>query len=230
MFSDVVIVVSKEDERIGQKMWFLKNKIRYIPLAIGEPEFHTHGDAAKILPHPLDANPRVVSIAELAANKGIRYAIEAIAQLKDRGCDVSYYIIGDGEERERLAALAHGLQIANRVHFLGFVPDAARSLKAFDIYLLSSIKEGMPYVLLEAAAAGLSIVSTTVVDESFFESVPTAYAVRPADPAAIAEAITAILRPQSEKPLPLRTSLDSMLEKTVACYTTAPTISVSSRA
>ena len=57
---------------------------------------------------------------------------------------------------------AQELKVDDHVHFLGFLENAANYLKAFDIFLLPSIKEGLPYVLLEAAQADIAVVASNV--------------------------------------------------------------------
>lgn len=230
LLSDVVIVVSKEDERIGKAMWGLHNKIYYVPLGITIPEFVPRDQASLILTPWIDERQRIVTIAELTPNKGIRFGLEAMMLLKEYKTDISYFIIGDGEERDRLIAQTEAMQISDRVHFLGFVPDAGRYLQAFDIFLLPSIKEGMPYVLLEAGMAGLPIVSTNVVDPMFFKLSPNIIPVDPAHPQALADAILKVLHPKTRPVPPLTSSLSDMVDTTIELYTTAPTISVSSRA
>jgi len=93
----------------------------------------------------------------------------------------------------------YGLQ--KRVKLFGFLP-ASETLKGFDEFALPSIKEGLPYVLLEARFAGLPIVANRV------------------------GGVGEILDAQDLREF----SLDRMIEQTTRLYTTAPTISVSSRA
>ncbi len=181
-----VIVISKKDEEIGKKMWLVGRRARYIPLAIEPPAFLTREKSSFILSLNTSA-PRIITIAELTPNKGIRYAIEAVAILKERGTCVEYFIMGDGEERVALQCKAKECGVADRVHFLGFVPDAATYLKAFDIFLLPSLKEGAPYVLLEAAEAGLPIIATAAVDAA-----PHITRVAPANAMAIANTIACV--------------------------------------
>jgi glycosyltransferase involved in cell wall biosynthesis len=208
LLSHAVIVVSHEDEVLGRSMWGLKQKIAYIPLGIETPDFFSREDASAILPTPIPVWPRIVTNAELTANKGIRYALEAIALLKKQNIDVSYYLISDGEDREKLAALTKELALSDRVHFLGFVLDAARYLKTFDIFLLPSVKEGMPYVLLEATAAGLPIITTTAVPGGTVEL---------RNPRALADAIEHTIG-TSHRAITLAQPLNSMLEKTTTLY------------
>ncbi len=220
LLSNSVIVVSKEDESIGKRMALVGRKIHYIPIGIEPPKFLSRDEASTSLSITA-AVPRIVTIAELTLNKGVRYAIDAIAILKSRGIEVSYFIISDGEERAKLEALAHERNVSDRVHFLGFVQDVARCLKAFDVFLLPSIKEGMPYVLLEAAAANLPIITTNVVNPDVVDRYENIRAVPPANPEALAEALIDVMRERSETELfPSRNhfSLSDMLKKTTNLY------------
>ncbi len=168
-----VIVVSKRDETQGQHMWLVAKKITYVPIGIEPRYLHPRDDAWEFvrshvtLPPAASKWPRIVSIAELTRNKGLRYSIEAIALLKKTGMDALYVVIGDGEERGRLEQLAEKLEVSDRIVFAGFISDAALFLKAFDLFVLPSVKEGMPYVLLEAASAGLPVVTTDAVNPEF---------------------------------------------------------------
>lgn len=203
--SHVVIVVSKSDEAQGKKMRWIAEKVRYIPIGIEPAAYLSPDEARASLPIYGFTKPiySMVTIAELTKNKGIRYAIEAIGELKRRGVEMSYYVIGSGELRSELEDLVREEDVTDRVHFLGFIENAARYLRAFDVFLLPSIKEGMPYVLLEAAAASLPIVTTTVVNPAFIESYSRTKAVPAADPEALAAALVETMRERMEKePLP----------------------------
>lgn len=100
----------------------------------------------------------VGTIAELTANKGIDILIEAFAHTESG----HLVVIGEGEERRALEARIKRLKLEKRVHLLGFISDAATLLRAFDIFVLASRKEGFPYVLLEAGFAGVPVIASTV--------------------------------------------------------------------
>jgi len=220
LLSHAVIVVSKSDEVPVRHMKKMREKIHYIPIGIQPPELLPRDEASAFFSLSTTA-PRIGTIAELTPNKGLRYAIEAVAILKEQRVDVSYCIIGDGEGRERLQALAREFEVADRVSFAGFIPDASKYLRAFDVFLLPSIKEGMPYVLLEAAAAGLPIVTTNIVNPEFVEHTKSVRAVVSADPQAIAEAIIKTIGEKSEGQLLLAQNhfpLSEMIPKTTALY------------
>lgn len=215
--SNATIVVSKTDEVLGKRMWLVGKKTRYIPLGIEAPQFLSRDEASTRLSLVEVKPPRIVTIAELTPNKGVRCAIEAIALLKKCGVDVSYFIIGEGEERKKLEKLAKEKDVTDRVQFLGFVPEAGKYLKAFDIFLLPSVKEGMPYVLLEAAAAGLPIVATDVVKEEASD-LPNINFVPSQSASALADAIEKFLNNMPAQKSSSARSLSTMLEKTIALY------------
>lgn len=211
LLSHATIVVSKRDEEIGKKMWFVGKKIHYIPLGIEPPVFLPRDEAARAL-SIATLSPRIVTIAELTLNKGIRYAIEAIVELKKRGINVEYFIVGDGELRSSLEQQVKTAGVADRVHFLGFVESAENYLKAFDLFLLPSIKEGTPYVLLEAEAADLLIVATSVIDGSFLTTL-----IVPADSHMLADAIHLTLKGRRTR-AKFHSSLADMVKQTTVLY------------
>ncbi len=198
LLSTHVIVVSRTDESIGNRMPWVRKKIIHIPLGrenlnLAAPQ-EGFREMFGQLPAPMitQKTVRIVSIAELTKNKGLRYGIEAVAELTRRGLDCIYVIASDGEDRDTLTTLAHEHGVADRVFFPGFIPDAARYLSGFDVYLLPSIKEGMPYVLIEASLAGLQIVATSVIDQEFADALGRTTLVPPHNSLALADAIEGI--------------------------------------
>lgn len=109
-------------------------------------------------------NPQVLTIGaigELHKNKGFEYLISGFATLT-QSLPVRLVIVGGGEERATLETLVASLGLSEKVFLVGAKENASELLSAFDIYTLSSIKEGLPYVLLEAGSAGIPIISTDV--------------------------------------------------------------------
>lgn len=100
----------------------------------------------------------VLSAGHLVENKGHHLAIEAIAGLPE----ARLLIAGDGPELGRLEALARSLGVADRVSFLGLVPNESMPelYSAADALVLMSRNEGMPNVVLEALACGCRVLST----------------------------------------------------------------------
>ncbi|HET8575112.1 MAG TPA: glycosyltransferase family 4 protein [Candidatus Paceibacterota bacterium] len=102
------------------------------------------------------------SVAELHPNKNLALAVRAVVEIIRNGAKTALVVIGEGEERARLEALAAELRVQDHVFFPGKVEFAHRYLKAFDVFVLPSKKEGLPYVLLEAGVAGLPMVASGV--------------------------------------------------------------------
>jgi len=224
--SHSVIVVSKTDERLARRMWGITKKVHYVPL--GRAPFDTlpPSDAFRAMfgslkPANLKSSTlRLVTIGELTSNKNIRAAIDAVATLSEREIDAVYVVAGEGEERAALEMYAKKLGVGNRVFFPGFVADASRNLSGFDVFVLPSIKEGAPYVLLEAALAGLPIVATSVVDEDFIASLSSARLVPARDTTALADAIIEVARiPRAREKRESVFALSTMVQNTSSLYT-----------
>jgi glycosyltransferase involved in cell wall biosynthesis len=101
----------------------------------------------------------VGTIARLDPVKDLGVLVRAIGGMHDSTVLV---VVGDGPEREALEALARQLGIAHRIRFLGYRSDARRWLAGCDVYANSSVSEGVSLTILEAMAAGLPVVATSV--------------------------------------------------------------------
>jgi len=99
------------------------------------------------------------NVGRLHEQKGHKYLLEAFAKVSDRA---RLLIIGDGDLREELVALAEKLQISDRVLFLGTRTDITEFLSAIDVFVLPSLWEGQPIALLEALAIGKPCIASSV--------------------------------------------------------------------
>lgn len=111
------------------------------------------------LPHKLSAK-RILSTGRLIDIKRFDLLLRAFSAVHSEFPDWSLDIVGDGEERERLEALARELQITPSVHFHGLVSDTASPLQNASIFALCSDFEGFPNALAEAIAAGVPAITT----------------------------------------------------------------------
>jgi glycosyltransferase involved in cell wall biosynthesis len=110
---------------------------------------------------PVDDGPVVGFVGRLSAQKDPALLLRAMARVAAAVPNARLAVAGWGPLEVELRALAAELGIGGRVHWLGYV-DGESVLPAFDVFALPSRYEGMPYVLLEALAAGLPIVTTDV--------------------------------------------------------------------
>ncbi|WP_242155139.1 glycosyltransferase family 4 protein [Aestuariivivens sediminis] len=174
-----------------------KTMVWVIPPAIDVNFFNkTHGE---------DALPGLnfLTVARLHWKKGLEYTLEALALLKNKGLVFHYFIIGTGDQYERLVFAAHQLGLKDSVTFLGkLTPKEVRAYMAqSDIYLQYSIQEGFCNAVLEAQAMGnLCVVSDA---EGLPENVlhnKTGWVVPKRQPQALADQIQDILAlPDSKK-------------------------------
>jgi len=141
---------------------------------------------------PVVQNPGATDllfIGELRALKGVDVLIAAIRQIAQDGRNVSVTIVGDGPDRAQFEREVGRQGLGEQVHFVGAKP--ARAAFALGrLMVVPSRAESLPYVVLEAAAAGLPVIASNVggIPEIFG---PDAGAlVAPGDPAALARAIS----------------------------------------
>lgn len=144
------------------------------------------------LPH---GAPIVGNVAALVPHKGQRHLVEAAALVVRHVPDARFVIAGEGELRPSLERLIKEHRLEKHVFLAGFRPDVLSLHKAFDIFVMSSVTEGLGTSLLDAMAASKPIVATStggipevVVHES------TGLLVPPRDHDAMAAAIVRLLK------------------------------------
>jgi glycosyltransferase involved in cell wall biosynthesis len=106
----------------------------------------------------------ILFVGSLYPVKGVHYLIMAMKLVHDKMPDAKLILVGDGEERERLAALSIQMGVQKHVRFVGKVPHekVQTFMQRADIFVLPSLSEGFPNVILEAMASGLPIIASRV--------------------------------------------------------------------
>jgi glycosyltransferase involved in cell wall biosynthesis len=104
----------------------------------------------------------VGAVGRLSAEKGFGVLIRAVNLLVKQGIDVELIIAGTGYEQPQLQQLTAELGLSTRVHLLGYRPDVRELYEAMDVFALSSYREGLPNVLLEAMAMEVPVVATRI--------------------------------------------------------------------
>ncbi len=165
---------------------------RLVVIYNGVEPVELHGRAAaraKLAPG-LKATFWLGTLAELHRVKGLDVALRAFSKIAERFPDMALVLMGSGEERAHLTALAHWLGIEKRVFFCGHVENAAGYLPAFDLFLLPSRSESFGYVVAEAGLARVPVIASSVggVPE-LIEHKVTGLLVPPDDADALAQAI-----------------------------------------
>lgn len=139
-------------------------------------------------------------IARLVPNKDHKNIIDAFKIVCETFGNVQLVIVGDGGLRDGLIKYAKDIEIGKQIYFLGNRRDIPELFKIFDIFVLSSLIEGLPVTILEAMAAGLSVVATDVGGnrEVVIDNY-NGFLVPPKDSRRLAEAICVILRDESRR-------------------------------
>jgi L-malate glycosyltransferase len=147
------------------------------------------------LPH--DA-PIVGNVAALVPHKGQRHFIDAAKLVLPHVPDARFIIAGEGELRPALEKQIKDLHLEKHVLLAGFRPDVLSLHKAFDLFVMSSVTEGLGTSLLDAMAAGKAIVAarTGGIPEVVADG-ETGILVAPRDHDAMAEAIVRLLKDET---------------------------------
>lgn len=192
-----------------------------------ETNFLPHEEARQKL--GLNPNGLVMgTVGEFIKNKGQKYLIEAVKILQAAGYKPRAVLIGWGGKSAKLKAQSVKLNLQNDIKFIEDLLPAAPYLKAFDIFVLPSLKEGLPYTLLEAGLAELPIVATNVGgNPEIIEHEKTGLLVEPANEKELSKSIKRLMQDENlrknlgqnlrEKILK-DFSKKEMLEKTLALY------------
>lgn len=160
------------------------------------------------------------SIGRLSEQKGYRYLLQAFYSVLNACPDAQLWLVGDGEEKPFLQDLAINLDITNHVHFLGKLSNVNEVLQEFDLFVLPSIWEGLPTVLLESAANSIPVIATNIpgTNEIIQDGI-SGWLVPPANPDGLAVALLdAINKPEERmrRATNARKGLDRFLMSNIA--------------
>ncbi len=169
LLSHTTILLSEREYAQAARFPLVKEKIKLIPLGIRTHTFMSVDGARQFFAKKIGMDltefskkTLLVTNAELHPNKGLPYLIEAMKDVAYQHPEALSIIISDGEERENLQRLILEKKLERHIFLVGYVDTAAEYLKAFQIFVLPSIKEGLPYAILEAGSASLPVVATSV--------------------------------------------------------------------
>lgn len=106
---------------------------------------------------------KILFVGRLIHDKGVQCLIEAAPKILAKNPNVKFVLVGDGPFKKRLCKLAHYKGVMNAFEFIGTLPNVADVMKACDVFVLPSMREGgRPLAVMEAMACELPVVATKV--------------------------------------------------------------------
>jgi len=195
-FFDRIVAVSNEVKEEMLKYKIPGEKIRVIDNGISLERFEKRAETAKMKTLlGFEEKTRVIgTVGSLVIEKGHIYLLEAARQILDVVKDLKFLIIGDGPLQKALEEKSKELGIKKDIIFMGQRKDIPELLTAMDIFVLPSIKEGLPVALLEAMAAKRPIVATRVgAIPRVIESKDIGILVEPKDISGLRDALASLI-------------------------------------
>lgn len=153
-----------------------------------------HPSFARIEPSRAAKHPVIGVVGRLTKQKGISYLLEAVPFIVERFSNLRVLIAGGGEDEASLKNKTRELGITANVEFLGFIKNVADVIAQMDVFVLPSVWEGFPYVLLEAMILKKPIVASDIFGiAEIVEHDATGILVVPRNVQSLADAVLSLL-------------------------------------
>lgn len=190
-----VVAVSKPIQNELISSGINKNKIKLIHNGVDVDRFSTNFDVSLRKEFGLQSSNKIIgTVGRLSEEKGHKFLLESFKEILVVIPEARLVIVGDGPLRKGLEQLCNKLGLDGKVVFTGTRNDIPELLSIFNIFVLSSLIEGLPVALLEAMAAKKPVVATRVGDiPSIIEDGVTGYLVEPKDAQGLQKRITDLL-------------------------------------
>ncbi|MDR2399450.1 MAG: glycosyltransferase family 4 protein [Endomicrobium sp.] len=165
LFSDKLIVVTKEDIKKGLHYKIAKEDTFVLIRAGIDTKFYK-----SFVPNPefkpelgISRDMKVVTtIGPFKPQKNLRDFIRAASIVSKRIDNVIFLVVGDGEQRKELEALIESLNLKYKILILGWRSDIVEILKASDIFVLTSLWEGLPCTIIESMCCSIPVIANAV--------------------------------------------------------------------
>jgi len=182
------IALTKYDKYIMTRVLHINKNIIQIVHNGVDPSIAIKGETVK------KRCPTIGIVGRLEKQKGIPYLIEAVPKIANKYKNLKVIIAGSGREENTLKDIAKGLKVFERINFMGYVNNPLDVIKQMDIFVLPSVWEGFPYVLLEAMFLKRPIVASNIfgINEIIQHGI-SGILIAPRSSEEIADAITTLL-------------------------------------
>ncbi|AMM40200.1 sugar transferase [Candidatus Desulfofervidus auxilii] len=207
-YNSYIVTVSNELKNwLHKTIKIPENKIKLIFNGVDTKKFNNDESKKLLYKKSLcdelkitDKSIIISNVARLYEVKGHKYLIDAASLVLKKYPDVHFMIAGDGPEKHKIQKMIKERKISKNFHLLGERSDIPKILSASDIYVLSSLSEGLSLSILEAMACGLPIIATDVGENSklIFKN-ENGYLVPPQNPIALANKIKYLIKNKEKR-------------------------------
>jgi len=199
--ADAVISLTEDMKQEMQKIY--NRQIFVIPNGVELRKFENLSKESARRKLHVEANEKIILFAgRLHFLKGVRYLIEAMDVVRNEVVKTRLILVGDGGERDYLEGIVKELNLEGYITFVGQVSheEVPYYMIAADAFVLPSLSEGFPVVILEAMASGLSIIATRVGGlPEVVRDRENGFLVEPKNSQQIAEKILTLLKDDKER-------------------------------
>jgi glycosyltransferase involved in cell wall biosynthesis len=194
--ADLVALVSQDLARQVRALQ-PRARVRVVENVVDTDAFHPPAEPRA---KHADGSARLLNVAAFAPKKAHADLLEALAELRRHRSGLTLDLVGAGETRAQVEARVHALGLDSAVTFHGeqSKPEVAELMRRADLFVLPSVFENLPCVLLESLASGLPFVATAVGGVPELVDGPGGLLVPPEDPRALAAAIETALEQREQ--------------------------------
>ena len=215
--SDLTITVTSADKKIlMEKFGIPRYKIRNIANGVDIQAIQMHKRNANQIKKNLniESSYKIIgSVARFTEQKGLKYFIQSMKYITAKISNTKFLIVGDGVLKDYLVSLANQSGLSQDLILTGYRDDAISIMSIFDVFVLPSLWEGMPYTILEAMALKTPVVTTNVFgNREIVIDGKTGFLVPPRNSLAIAHAVINLLM-NEDKALKMGESGFNRIEK-----------------
>jgi glycosyltransferase involved in cell wall biosynthesis len=199
-WTDEIIVISRKIEKILIDMGIDPNKIVYIPSGVDLKRFTPEIRGEKIRNEFNIDSFLIGTVAALVERKGLSYFIEAARDVSKKSPTTRFIIVGDGSLKEKLKRYSEKLGMEERIIFAGFREDIPELIASLDVFVLSSLQEGLGVSILEAEACGKPVVASNVggIPDCCIDGI-TGFLIPPRDSKALTKVIITLLQDKEKR-------------------------------
>jgi glycosyltransferase involved in cell wall biosynthesis len=215
-WKDIIIVNNSKDLELANKLG-IKPKEKLVLIYNGidpyKTEFMPRQEAklrlfeivAKKSGRIFQVEKIIGTVANFYQTKGLEYLIDSAEKFKDNP-NIVFFIIGDGEQKQKLIDLIEKKGLQKKIYLLGQLSEAHKYIPAFDVFILSSLKEGFPWSLLEAMTAKVPVIATEVgAVPEMIEDGQSGFIIDPGNSEQLAQKISELLKSDYfQKEFPIR--------------------------